>query len=258
MVVARIMKKVYFIANRDKRAAGVKKWFKTAELRRAICLAGTPGAADLFVVAGGDGTLLHAIRFFRKYNKPFFGVNCGARGFLLNNIDSPEELARILGNFRECRFIKTYLIKGSFSASRGRGNFYAFNDIYIKAGKGNERICGAVRGTKNFPEQEFDGDGVIISTPQGSTAYNYAAGGAIISLDAEQLAVTSICCRRPIRAVVANQEIVLEITRGEAAVYADNRQVAAKIKKIKIYSSRQAVTLAFKKDYDFEFDRWHV
>lgn len=254
------MKQVYLLTNQDKRSSDINSWFKENSLNNSVKLAVNPARADWFVVVGGDGTLLRAIREFRKYNKPFFGINRGTSGFLLNQIDSAQELAKIFLNFSACKLIKLNLLKGDFFAAGARAakSFYAFNDFYVKASRGNDRIIGTIRGAKNFPKHEFDGDGLIIATPQGSTAYNYAAGGAIISLGAKQLAVKSICAKVALRAVVPNQELTVEINRGRATAYADHGKILTKVKKFKVRPSRETVSLAFKPGYDFEFKRWHV
>ncbi len=236
-------KKIYLITAKDKRAVEVKKWFKHMS---------QPAQADLFLVAGGDGTLLHAISLFRKYNKPFFGINRGTSGFLLNQISGPEELEKVLNNFSSAKQVKLHLLKGRF----GGKTFYAFNDFYVKASRGNARIVGTIKGDKNFPKQEFEGDGVIISTPQGSTAYNYSAGGAIISLGAKQLAIKSICSRKPLRAVVPEQTITVEITRGQTTAYADHSKIMSGASQFKVWPSGESVSLVFKPGYDFEHKRW--
>jgi len=251
------MKKVYLLTSKDGRAAEVKRWFKEKSLSNSVELTAKAAKADLFIVAGGDGTLLHAISLFRKYNKPFFGLNRGTSGFLLNQINSAEELARVIEKFEKCKLVKLRLLKGSFSASgRRRQIFYAFNDFYVKAARGNERIIGAIRGAKNFPAHVFDGDGIIISTPQGSTAYNYAAGGSILSLGAKQLAVKSICSKKPLSAVVPEQKITVEIIRGKAAAFADHKKIMSGVRKFIIKPSADSVELVFKPGYDFEIKRW--
>ncbi|MDD4271668.1 MAG: NAD(+)/NADH kinase [Patescibacteria group bacterium] len=254
------MKQAFLLTNQDKRSQEINKWFKGKGLAGLVKLVNKPAPADFFVAAGGDGTLLRAISLFRKYNKPFFGINCGTSGFLLNQIDSAEELAEVFLNFSLCKLIKLNMLQGDFIAAGSSQvkSFYAFNDFYIKATQGNERIIGTIRGDKNFPKHEFDGDGIIISTPQGSTAYNYAAGGAIISLGANQLAIKSVCAKKSLRAVVPDQGITVEIERGQATAYADHGKILTKVKKFKVKPSREAVKLAFKPGYDFELKRWHV
>lgn len=254
------MKQAYLLTNQDQRSRDIKKWFKEKSLSGSVKLAVNPARADFFVAAGGDGTLLRAISLFRKYNKPFFGINRGTSGFLLNKIDSAQELAKVFLNFSACKLIKLSMLRGDFIALGGRPakSFYAFNDFYIKAARGNDRIVGTIRGAKNFSKHGFDGDGFIISTPQGSTAYNYAAGGAVISLNANQLAIKSICTKKSLRAVVPEQKITAEIIRGQATAYADHGKIMSGVKKFIVKPSGETVKLAFKPGYDFEFKRWHV
>jgi len=254
------MKKIYLFVNKSRSGKEVKKWFDKKSLGKEALLTDKPAQADLFMVAGGDGTLLHAIRLFVKFNKPFFGINRGTSGFLLNQIGSDEELAKVLKKFSSCKLIKLRLLKGKFfSGRRGRRkSSYAFNDFYVKASRGNERVVGAIRGAKSFPKHIFDGDGIIIATPQGSTAYNYSAGGAILSLGAKQLAIKSICARTALRAVVPEQKLTAEISRGRATAYADHSRISSQVKKFIVSPSAKFATLAFKPGYDFEFKRWHV
>jgi NAD+ kinase len=253
------MKQVYLLTNQESKSSDIKGWFKEKNSSDLVKLTLNPARADWFVVVGGDGTLLRAISLFRKYNKPFFGINRGTSGFLLNQIGSIEELAKVFLSFSKCKLIKLNMLQGEFWPSGGGSakSFYAFNDFYIKAAQGNDRIIGSILGM-DFPKHEFDGDGIIISTPQGSTAYNYSAGGAIISLGANQLAIKSICTKIALRAVIPNQTITVEVARGRAAAYADHEKIMANVKKFKIKPSKETVRLAFKPGYDFEFKRWQV
>lgn len=251
------MKKVYFSANPDRRTYDVRKWFKNKNLSHVVALTAKPALADLFIVAGGDGALLSAIRQFKKYNKPFFGIHRGTSGALLNRIDTADELARVLKNFSGHSLVKLQLLKAEFITGRGisQKNFYAFNDFYLKSECGNERIIGTIRGSKRLPRQKFDGDGIIISTPQGSTAYNFTAGGEILPLKSKKLAVKSICSRTPVKAAVSSQKIIVEITRGRAVAFADHSRAIRGVKKMTVWPSPNTVTLAFKPGYEFKIKR---
>lgn len=248
------MKKVYLIANQDQRTYDIRNWFKQNSLSHAVILTAKPAEADFFIVAGGDGALLSAIRGFRKYNKPFFGVHRGTSGALLNRIDTADELAKVLKNFSKLSLVKLRLLRADFITGRNakKNNFYAFNDFYVKSARGNERIIGTVRGNKNFLKQEFDGDGLIISTPQGSTAYNFTAGGKILPLKSAKLAVKSICSRKDINKIISGEAITVEINRGRAVAYADHSWVIKDVKKMVARPTKETVTLAFKPGYNFK------
>lgn len=250
-------RRVYLITNKSQAAKDVKKWFKRPGLKDSVQLVNSPKLAEFFIVSGGDGTLLHAIDILWKHNKPFFGIHRGTSGFLLNEIKNEKELVDVLDNFKKCKAVKLRMLKGDFwSVEEKRPKtFYAFNDFYIKSGKGNQRITGTVRGVKNFSKHFFDGDGIIISTPQGSTAYNYSAGGSIIPLGVKKLAVKSICARASLNAVVSEQKIVGQIERGLALAYSDHRKISNRVKKFEITPDAGEVALLFKPHYNFERER---
>ncbi|MBD3840155.1 MAG: NAD(+)/NADH kinase [Epsilonproteobacteria bacterium] len=135
--------------------------------------------ADFLVSLGGDGTLLSLVRKSYKYHKPVFGINAGNLGFLADiKIEEVNEcvLNLLKGAYRidERMMIEGYILRDGKKEA-----FYAFNDVVItrltisKMVKIDALIDGIWFNT-------YRGDGLIISTPTGSTAYNLAAGGPII------------------------------------------------------------------------------
>jgi NAD+ kinase len=135
---------------------------------------------DFLVSLGGDGTLLSLVRRSYGYNKPILGINAGNLGFLADiRIDDVDNFLQNLldGNYRvdERMMIEGYILK----ADGDKKEFFAFNDVVItrpaiaKMAKINASIDGELFNT-------YRGDGLIISTPTGSTAYNLAVGGPII------------------------------------------------------------------------------
>jgi len=135
--------------------------------------------ADFLVSLGGDGTLLSLVRKSYAYHKPVFGINAGNLGFLADiKIEEVEECVSNLlkGAYRidERMMIEGYILREGL-----KKEFYAFNDVVItrptisKMVKIDALIDGIWFNT-------YRGDGLIISTPTGSTAYNLAAGGPII------------------------------------------------------------------------------
>ncbi|KJR40306.1 ATP-NAD/AcoX kinase [Candidatus Magnetoovum chiemensis] len=239
--------------NYDK-ANDIVQWVKNANIE----IADNPSAndADIIIVIGGDGTLLSAIHNYWQYNKPFFGINRGTLGFLLNQINSPKDL---INGINKLDILKLKLLKAEFVLNNGqKKELFAFNDIVLKADHGT--VChGNIQGQK-YPLKEFKGDGIIISTPQGTTAYNHSAGGSVLPLEHNILAITTICSiTRPIRDTVAIQQITAKITHcnGDIIGHADSQSIKP-IKEVTIQPSEHSVELAFIKGYDFETKRYRM
>lgn len=139
-------------------------------------------------VIGGDGTILSCVPHLVKYNLPVFGINLGKLGFLATyneGIADSEFLALLSG---EARFLNRALLQAKVN-----GNIYtALNDIVIKDSQSN-----GISSLRIFADSEFIadylGDGLIFSTPTGSTAYNLSAGGPIIHPKARAFVMTPIC-----------------------------------------------------------------
>ncbi len=163
-------------------------------------------AMDLVLVLGGDGTLLSAARRLHGRQVPLMGVNFGRLGFLASF--TPEELPRYLdtaleGNLRahprmtiEVSVVDTQvqvdpLDHASVHAARRFGTT-ALNDAVITAGEPFHMLELEICADGQTPVR-YQGDGAIISTPSGSTAYNISAGGPIISPSVDAMCVTPIC-----------------------------------------------------------------
>ncbi len=136
--------------------------------------------SDFLVSLGGDGTLLSLVRRSYGYHKPVVGINAGNLGFLADiTIDAVE-------NFLEQLFVGEYridnrmMIEGCILTKEGKKQpFFALNDVVIT----REAISKMVKINASIDSEWFNtykGDGLIISTPTGSTAYNLAAGGPVM------------------------------------------------------------------------------
>jgi len=147
--------------------------------------------ADRAVVVGGDGTIMAALRQFVDRGVPVVGVNIGRLGFLAE-FDAAEferHAAQVLGPspaVRE-RMALSVQVRGADGAVRYEG--LAVNDAVVTAGAPFRMIELALR-LEDGHGPEFQGDGIIIATPVGSTAYNASAGGPIVHPDVEAIVVT--------------------------------------------------------------------
>ncbi len=181
----------------------------------ALCL-----ESDFLVSLGGDGTLLSLVRKSYGYDKPVFGINAGNLGFLADvKIDEVEEFldAILSGDYR---INDRMMIEGYIRTTDGCKNFYAFNDVVItrptisKMAKIDASIDGEWFNT-------YSGDGLIISTPTGSTAYSMAAGGPIIYPLTKAFIMTPICAHSLTqRPLVVPADFTIELHSPDARVIA--------------------------------------
>jgi len=197
--------------------------------------------ADIIVPIGGDGFLLKNLHDFHNLKIPFFGVNYGSVGFLMNS-QSDENLETIINNSQ-----KTFLNPLQLKASDKKNKIFnsiAYNEVSImrqthQAAKINIKINGIERMNGLIC------DGVLVSTAAGSTAYNLSAHGSIIPLDSNLLALTPISAFRPRRwrgALLSEKtKINLEVTSSDsrpASITADHNEFRD-ITKAEIHSSNK-------------------
>lgn len=145
---------------------------------------------SLLVVIGGDGTILHAARQIHPHSVAMLGINLGTKGFMANL--EPEEYEYVLqaarGEYKLSRRMKldVSLYRGNVEICRDQ----ALNDV-VMHGYGDcitiTALCNGNRITA------FSGDGIILSTPTGSTGYSMSAGGPIVEPNAENIIISPIC-----------------------------------------------------------------
>ncbi len=147
--------------------------------------------SDFLVSLGGDGTLLSLVRKSYGYHKPVLGINGGTLGFLADVRIS--EVDRFLDNLLidNYRIDNRMMIDGYIQTADGRKKFYAFNDVVIT----RPSISHMVKIDASIDGDWFNtyrGDGLIIATPTGATAYNLAAGGPVMYPLTEAFIMTPI------------------------------------------------------------------
>lgn len=148
--------------------------------------------SDVLVCFGGDGTILHAARDANPYNIPVLGINLGSVGFMAELEQSELSLLSRLASGKysiERRMMLDVAVKRD-----GRRIFSetALNDAVVTKNAVGRVLDLEVTGDRT-PLSSFSGDGVIIATPTGSTAYSLAAGGPIVEPTAENMIMTPIC-----------------------------------------------------------------
>ena len=147
---------------------------------------------DIIIAIGGDGTIIHAAHFAAKHDKPILGINAGRLGFLAGIEKQELNLLKNLfsGNYTtDKRMMLKVLHK---SGDELKGEYYCLNDCIVARGA-SLRLC-EIEATYNKGKiNTFLGDGLIIATPTGSTAYSLSAGGPVVDTAIESLILTPIC-----------------------------------------------------------------
>ncbi len=189
-----------------------EKWLTRNEL---------PGKVDLLVVLGGDGTLLAAARSLYGREVPIFAVNLGDLGFL--TVITKDELYPALegvlsGNYRSERRVQ---IEGELiRADEVLSSFRALNDVVL-----NKGAIARIQDFEVYADDEFisnyKSDGLIVSTPTGSTAYSLAAGGPVVSPSVEAFIITPICAH-----TLTNRPLVLRDSARVEIVVKSQREAA--------------------------------
>jgi NAD+ kinase len=188
-----------------------------------------PGRVDLLVVLGGDGTLLAAARALNRKPVPLLAVNLGGLGFL--TVTTREELyptleAVLNGDYRTERRVQ---IEGELiRADEVITSFLALNDVVLNKGAIARILDFELRVNGEFVAT-YKSDGLIVSTPTGSTAYSLAAGGPVIAPTVEAFIVTPICAHTlTYRPLVLPDTVKIEVvvkTQREAAYLTVDGQV---------------------------------
>jgi NAD+ kinase len=154
-----------------------------------------PDDADVVVALGGDGLMLQTLHGFMNSGKPIYGMNCGSVGFLMNEYGEDDLLERLA--VAERTLIRPLLMKALDVSGRehvGR----AVNEVsLLRQTHQTAKLRISVDGKVQL--EELLCDGVLVSTPVGSTAYNLSAHGPILPIDSPLLAVTPISAFRPRR-----------------------------------------------------------
>ncbi len=200
---------------------------------------------DFAFVVGGDGTILKAGRFYSKFNIPIFGINLGHLGFLSQASENELQSAieKILNN--DYRTEKRMMLEC--------GKYCALNDFVIKSQSQIRTSSISIEINSEFV-CDYTADGVIISTPTGSTAYAMSAGGPILTPDLEVLVITPICPHMlSVRPIVVNKNSIIRVyskNKDEFMVCADGQETFL-MADITIKKSVNYASLALLKDNSF-------
>ena len=214
--------KVYLVFDKTKSSLKIKsiiaKKIKIVSLKKS----------SIIIVLGGDGFMLQALKKFYKNNKFFYGINSGNYGFLMNKFSNKD----FLRNLKTSKNIKIHpiqmIVKNKYNQIK---KSIAINEVSILRQSKQASSLSVSSNKKNIIKKLIS-DGVLVSTPAGSTAYNLSAHGPILNLDSNKLAITPISPFRPRRwkGTIVNDKLSikiknLDINKRPISAVADNFEV---------------------------------
>ena len=150
---------------------------------------------NLIIVIGGDGFMLQTLKKYKKIKKNFYGINSGNYGFLMNKFSKKN----IITNLSKSNLISIspleMIVKNKFNHTK---KSLAINEVSILR-QSRQAASISIKNNSKFIIKKLVSDGVLVSTPAGSTAYNLSVHGPILSLNSKKLSVAPISPFRPRR-----------------------------------------------------------
>lgn len=212
----------------------------------ALDIDGLKGGFDFVFVIGGDGTILKTARFYAKYQTPVFGINLGRLGFLSQA--SKENIEKAVDEILKGKFVVQDRIMLE------SGEFTALNDFVVKG-------CDMGR-TSRFSLKingkyvcDYLADGIIVSTPTGSTAYGLSAGGPVLAPSLKAFVIVPICphtlTARPVVIPDCEKITVCTDVKNKYVLTADGQEFYEFDSEINIAKSKFCAKLALLEDSEF-------
>ena len=229
------MYKVFLVSDKNRKSENIKllleKNIKTYSLNKS----------EIIIVIGGDGFMLQTLKRLHHYKKPFYGINSGDYGFLMNKFIK-KNLFKSLSRSDK---IKIYPLQMEVKNKNGKiKRSIAINEISVLRQSKQAASLLVKNGNKNIIKK-LRGDGLLVCTPAGSTAYNLSVHGPILNLNSNKLAISPISPFRPRRwkgKIVSNKSKILiknlNPKKRPISAVADNVEVRNAVE-IKIYESKK-------------------
>jgi len=215
-------KKTFIVFDKTKNTIRIKTFLKKRLVISSIT------NADVILVLGGDGFMLQTLKKFYKYKKPFYGVNTGNYGFLMNKF-SPKNAIKNLFTSDKIKISPLEMIVKNTQGVTKR--FIAINEVSILR-QSRQAASLSIKNGSVYVIKKLISDGVLVSTPAGSTAYNLSVHGPILSLNSKKLSIAPISAFRPRRwkgKVLSEKSIItiknLNSQKRPISAVADNTEV---------------------------------
>ena len=182
------MKNIQIISDKNLRSLKIKKSLIN------ILKKTEPKKTNTIIVIGGDGFMLQTLKKNKKSKKLFYGVNSGNYGFLMNKFSSKN----FIKNFNRSKIVSISPLEMTVKNNNNTKKHIAINEVSILRQSRQAASLSINHGSKKIIK-ELVSDGVLVSTPAGSTAYNLSVHGPILSLNSKKLSISPISPFRPRR-----------------------------------------------------------
>ena len=223
------MNKTLIISDKNTKSLRIKKQivklFKNKKIKKS----------NVVVVIGGDGFMLQTLKKNKKKNKMFYGINSGTYGFLMNSY-SKSSLVKKIDN---SNMISIYPLEMNVLSKNRTVKCIAVNEVSILR-QSRQAANLSIKINSKYTMKKLVSDGVLISTPAGSTAYNLSVYGPILSLNSKKISVAPISAFRPRRwpgKIISDKSKIvitnLNSSKRPVSAVADNIEIR-NAKKIKI------------------------
>jgi len=214
--------KAYIVFDKTKSSLKIKTFLDKKILVTSLV------KSNIIIVLGGDGFMLQSLKKFYKFKKPFYGVNSGNYGFLMNKFSNKN----FINNLKGSKSVKIYPLEMVVKTKNNQiKKSIAINEISILRQSKQAASIQILNGKKSIIKKLIS-DGVLISSPAGSTAYNLSVHGPILNIDSKKIAVTPISPFRPRRwrgIIISEKSIVkiknLNVSKRPISAVADNFEV---------------------------------
>jgi NAD+ kinase len=182
------MNKIITISDTNKKSLKIKnfllKKFKTSFIKRK----------NLVIVIGGDGFMLQTLKRNKKSSSLFYGINSGNYGFLMNKFSKND----IIKNLSKAKMISISPLEMTVKKKDKTKKYIAINEVSILR-QSRQAAFLSIKNKSKFIIKKLISDGVLVSTPAGSTAYNLSVHGPILSLNSKKVSIAPISAFRPRR-----------------------------------------------------------
>ncbi len=216
------MKKAHIICDTNNKSVKIKNFLISKIISSSI------KKSSYIIVVGGDGFMLQTLKKNYKFKKPFYGINSGNYGFLMNKFNKSNIYRKIL----QAKKINISPLVMKVKTRTGKiKKGIAINEVSILRQSRQAASIQVISGKKNIIKKLIS-DGILVSTPAGSTAYNMSVHGPILSLNSKKLSISPISPFRPRRwkgKVVSDKSVItiknLNPKKRPISAVADNIEV---------------------------------